>query len=506
MATRVSRRDFLRLSALAGCIVTTGEGLPYCFGEPLSAEPKWPDSPFLQGNFGPVNEEITADALEIVGQLPKELNGMYVRTGPNPQFAPPGNYHWFDGDGMLHGVRIADGKASYRNRWVRTAGFEAERAAGKALWGGLADPPDVKKLASGQPLFKNAANTALVWHDGRLLALWEGGEPHAIRVPDLDTIGAYNYSGKLKHPFTAHPKVDAVTGEMMFFGYSALAPLVQYHVVNPAGQLTDTIGVRLQKPVMMHDFAVTEHYSIFMDLPVTFDLARQARGEPLLSYEPERGSRFGILPRHGRSREIRWFHSPGCFVFHTLNAHEEGDDVVLMACRMTEYPDAVKMPPPKTSKGDPFNIATSLYRWRFNLQSGETREEALDDLAVDFPRINDKLLGRPARFGYALDLPTGGLVKYDLTSSSATAHVHGPGRKGGEPVFVSRAEPKAEDDGWLVSFVYDEAEEKSELVVIDAQDFTSTPIARVKIPARVPFGFHGTWLTADQLASQRGTV
>jgi carotenoid cleavage dioxygenase-like enzyme len=505
MATRFSRRDFLRLSAMAGCVITTGEGLPYCFGEPLVADPQWPDSPFLQGNFGPVQEEITADNLTIVGQLPKELDGMYVRTGPNPQFAPLGNYHWFDGDGMLHGVRIVDGQASYRNRWVRTQGFEAERAAGRALWGGLADPPDIKKLAAGQPLFKNAANTALVWHDGRLLALWEGGAPHAIRVPELETIGPYNYGGKLKHPFTAHPKLDPVTGEMMFFGYSALAPLVQYNVVSAAGELSNTVGVRLEKPVMMHDFAVTERYSIFMDLPVTFDLGRQARGEPLLSYEPERGSRFGILPRHGRAKEIRWFESPGCFVFHTLNAYEDGDDVVLMACRMTEYPDAVKMPPPKTS-GDPLDIATMLYRWRFNMRKGETREEALDDSRVDFPRINDKLLGRASRFGYAMDLRSGGLVKYDLTAGSSAAHAHGPARKGGEPVFVSRPNAQGEDDGWLVTFVYDEAEEKSELVVIDAQDFTAEPLARVMLPARVPYGFHGTWVTSEMLASQKGSV
>lgn len=506
MATRFSRRDFLRFSAMAGCLITTGEGLPYCFGEPLPSEPQWPASPFLQGNFAPVQEEITAENLPVIGELPKDLIGMYVRTGPNPQFAPPGNYHWFDGDGMLHGVRLADGKASYRNRWIRTVGFEAERAAGRALWGGLADPPDIKKLASGQPLFKNAANTALVWHDGRLLALWEGGEPYAVRVPDLDTIGSYNYGGKLKHPFTAHPKVDPATGEMMFFGYSALAPLLQYNVVSAAGEISNTVGVRLPKPVMMHDFAVTENYSIFMDLPVTFDLRRQMRGESLLAYEPERGSHFGVMPRHGRAKEIRWFDSPGCFVFHTLNAYEEGDDVVLMGCRMSEYPDVIKMPPPKSIEGDPLNIPTALYRWRFNMQTGETREEPLDDLAVDFPRINDKLLGRPAKFGYAMDLPTGGLVKYDHASGSSVRHPHGPGRKGGEPVFVPRTDAKSEDDGWLVTFVYDEAEQKSELVVVDALDFTAEPLARIKLPTRVPYGFHGTWLGADKFDQQRGTV
>src|SRR5919202_3891469 len=169
-------------------------------------------NPFLQGNFAPVCEEVTADDLSVVGELPPELDGMFVRNGPNPQFPPVRNYHVFEGDGMLHGVRIRGGRASYRNRYVRTAGWKAERAAGKALYGSFLDPLNVtallrvlRNLLKGAPLIKNTANTALVCHDGRLLALWEGGEPHESRVPDLETVCAYTFGGRLRNQFTANP-------------------------------------------------------------------------------------------------------------------------------------------------------------------------------------------------------------------------------------------------------------------------------------------------------------
>lgn len=200
------------------------------------------DNPYLMGPYAPVDTEIDASDLEVIGEIPDDLNGLYVRNGPNPQHIPAGRYHWFDGDGMLHGVRIAGGKASYRNRYVRTKGFEIEREAGRALWTGLLEPP---RFDNPHGPFKNAANTALVWHDGRLLALWEGGEPHTIRVPGLETIGPYTYGGKLVSAFTAHPKVDEVTGEMMFFGYSMVQPpFVKYSVVSAAGELLRTVPDR----------------------------------------------------------------------------------------------------------------------------------------------------------------------------------------------------------------------------------------------------------------------
>src|SRR5688500_1160740 len=209
-----------------------------------NGDPTTPN-PFLQGNFAPVHEEVTVDRLMVVGKLPPEMDGMFVRNGPNPQFPPIKNYHLFEGDGMLHGVRVQNGRASYRNRYIRTPYWKAENEAGRALFGSFLDPPSlamlVRMIRNGfkrLPMIKNTANTALVCHDGRLLALWEGGEPHEIQVPDLDTVSTYNYGGQLKHQFTAHPKVDPATGEMLFFGYSLFKPSVRYGVVSAQGTIS----------------------------------------------------------------------------------------------------------------------------------------------------------------------------------------------------------------------------------------------------------------------------
>jgi len=462
-------------------------------------------NPFLEGNFAQIGDEITADALILIGQLPPDLCGMFVRNGPNPQFPPIGQYHWFDGDGMLHGVQISNGQAQYRNRYVRTEGFKIEREAGHAIWSGLVEPSQTDNPNGS---YKNTANTALVWHAGQFLALWEGGAPHAIKLPSLETAGLYTYNDKLVSAFTAHPKVDPVTGEMMFFGYSpATPPYLHYGIVSASGELLRTVPIDLPIGVMMHDFAITEHYTIFMDLPLTFNPARIQRGEPLVMFEPQRPSRFGIVPRHGDNSNIRWFESPACYVFHTLNAYEEGDEVVLIACRMGSTTVLVSEPTPGETDGD----KARLYRWRLNLRTGSVREEALDSRPSDFPRVNEQQLGRATRYGYTARMAPDpmplfdGLIKYDFSNGSSQTHEFGAGRYGGEAVFVPRPDTTVEDDGWLVTFVYDMNEETSELVVVNAQDITAEPVARVLIPQRVPYGFHGAWVSQEQIAKQVGT-
>ncbi|MBD2019753.1 carotenoid oxygenase family protein [Leptolyngbya sp. FACHB-36] len=459
-----------------------------------------PLNAYLADNFAPIRSEQTLDDLPVVGKLPTELNGMFVRNGPNPQFPPLGRYHWFDGDGMLHGIHIHNGKASYRNRYVRTNGFEQENKAGRALWGGFLDPAP----SGSQGGFKNVANTALVWHHDRLLALWEGGEPHAIAVPSLETLGSYTFDGKLNSSVTAHPKVDPITGEMMFFGYAlAQPPYVKYSVVSAHGELLRTVAIELPVGVMMHDFAITEHYTLFMDLPLTFRLQRLQQGKPALAFEHDRPSRFGILPRHGDNRSIRWFEAPSCYIFHTLNAYEDGDEIVLIACRMGGT--SVLGASSGSHEGDNRQIQTDLpllHRWQFNLKTGTVQEQSLDDRPCEFPRINEQYLGRRTRYGYAgKSAPTAtpkfdGLIKFDLGNHSSQTHHFGTGRYGGEGVFVPRSGATDEDDGWLMTFVHDEAQDTSELIVLNAQAVTDEPIARVLIPQRVPYGFHGTWIPA----------
>ncbi|MBD2515636.1 carotenoid oxygenase family protein [Nostoc sp. FACHB-973] len=454
-------------------------------------------NPYLDRNFAPVREEITTDKLSVIGELPPELSGMFVRNGPNPQWSPIGEYHWFDGDGMLHGVQITNGVATYRNRYVQTRGWKKEREAGKAIWTGLLEPREMDNPHGPR---KNTANTALVWHAGQMLALNESGGPHAIKLPELETIGEYTYDGKLVSAFTAHPKVDPVTGEMIFFGYSPLVPpYLQYSVVSAQGELLRTVPIDLPIGVMMHDFAITENYTIFMDLPVTFSAQRAQRGEPIMMFERDRPSRFGIVPRHGDNSNIRWFESLPCYAFHTLNAYEEGDEVVLIACRMSSTTVLIS----DDSQLDPEANIPRLYRWRFNLSTGTVREEMLDDVASEFPRVNENLLGRKTRYGYsnkAANSPLPlfeGIIKYDFSNGKSQTHEFGEGRYGGEAVFAPRPGATVEDDGWLMTFVHDEGSDTSELVVVNAQDITAEPVARVIIPQRVPYGFHGAWVVGE---------
>lgn len=477
-------------------------------------------SPYLEGNFAPVREEITTDNLTIIGELPLELNGMFVRNGPNPQFDPIDKYHWFDGDGMLHGIRLQEGKASYRNRYIRTQCFEHERDAGHSLWGSMSDKPSIRKMLFPPHgvMMKNPANIALTWHDGRLLALWEMGDPHEISVPGLETVGPYNYQGQLTHAFTAHPKIDAVTGEMMFFGYGiGKREKLHYSVVSAEGEILRTEPIYIPKAVMMHDFAITENYTIFMDLPLEVSFMNLVRGKDMFQFNRERPSRFGIVPRHGGNSDIRWFEGPPCYVFHTINAYEQGDEVVLVGCRM-EQTDVIAPPGHSTkrqghsirvevSDSDKINVA-HLHHWRFNMKTGQMSEEQLDDRTAEFPSLNESLMGRPNRYAFTGqgNIPEKGtpqlffgLIKYDLETGIGTEHNFGRNRYGGEAVFVPRPNGATEDDGWLITLVFDEAETQSELVVVDAQQVDQPPIARVLLPQRVPYGFHAIWLDDDQV-------
>jgi carotenoid cleavage dioxygenase len=488
------RRDFLRGVALTGGLWVLGAkmGLP----EAALAQdaPAWPPHPFLQGNFAPVQEEVTVEHLPVRGTLPPDMDGMFVRNGPNPQFPPLGPYHWFVGDGMVHGVRVHDGQASYRNRYVRTARWQEEHAAGQALYSSFQSPADKR----------NKANTALLWHHRRLLALYEGGPPHLLTAPELDTVGPYTFGDTLAHPFTAHPKVDPATGDLLCFGYSWRAqPYLHYSVMNAQGALVSTTPIALPRPIMMHDFAVTPHYTIFMDLPMVF----LADDRPRLTFAPALGARFGLLPRQGTGVEIRWFETAPCWVFHTLNAYEDGDEVVVLACRYPQYPALFDFQPrmlpyPTDVKASHATDAV-LYQWRFHRHTGRVQEGPLDDTPIEFPRINEAFIGHRSRFGYggrAVGARFEGLIKYDLGQGTHVSHLHGPGRWGGEGVFVPRPDATGEDDGWLVTYVHDEATGISEMVVVETRDFAAPPVARVLLPVRVPYGFHGLWIAGTAWA------
>jgi len=457
-------------------------------------------NPFLQGNFGPWREEGDAPDLTVLGELPRELRGTYYRNGPNAAFEPMGRYHWFDGDGMIHAIRIEEGRAHYKNRWVASDGLKEERAAGRALYPGLLDMG-----ATEAPRFKVTANTNIVAHANRLLALVESSLPTELDARTLETRGLYDFAGKLAGPMTAHPKLDPVTGEMMFFGYSPFPPYLQYYVVDRSGALVHAEPIDLAWPSMIHDFAVTEKHAVFLLCPLVFDLAKLAAGGSPFAWEPERGTRIGVMPRQGRSEDVRWFDTESCYVFHPLNAYDDGDQVVLDVARYEQLlfmsPEAARDPKWRDSQ------VARLHRFRLDLTKGTLASSALDDHEGEFPRVDERLVGRKHRFGYFAAVgPEGNptlrpeftsIAKIDLErGGKVEVRAHGAGNGCGEPVFIPRREDAAEDDGYVMYLAYDQAQNSSELVVLDARAIAAEPVARVLLPHRVPYGFHGNWVAA----------
>ncbi len=445
-------------------------------------------NPYLHGNFAPVLEERTVDRpLPTSGAIPPDLEGTLLRNGPNPVVLPERDdeYHWLRGDGMIHAITFADGTAAgYRNRWVRTRALAAKVATQPPK--GPAEPID------------GPANAHVVRFAGRTLALAESGFPHALS-PDLERARVEDFDGQLASPMTAHPKLDPETGELHFFGVDVFGPpFLRYHVADPEGRLTRTEEIELPRATMMHDFAVTATRVVFLDLPVVFDLDLAAKGRPLpYRWMPEAGARIGVMDRAARDPRVRWVGMDPSYVFHVLNAYDDGDSVVLDVLR---YERAFDTPP-----GGPISSRLpSLTRWRVDLGADRVSEELLDDAPAEFPRIDDAVSGRRHRYGYctllgerAVEPSFGGLVKYDFGRDETTRFEPDPGRAAGEPVFVRSAEARNEDEGWVLSVVYDAARDASDLIVLDATSFAGPPVATVELPARVPFGNHGSWLPAD---------
>ncbi len=429
---------------------------------------------YLRGNFAPIHNEATAFDLPCDGAIPPELCGLYVRNGPNPKAGDPG--HWFAGDGMLHGVRLERGKAVwFRNRWVRTRALEGAELVDES---GNVD----HSVA--------VANTNIIGHAGRLFALVESSWPTEV-TPELDTIGTCNFGGRLATSMTAHPKRDPATGALHFFGYRFFPPYLTYHRLDAAGALVQSEVIEVPGPTMIHDFAITERHVVFMDLPIVFNLERamSGRGFPY-EWSDAYGARLGVMPHGGGNADVRWFEIAPCYVFHPLNAFEDGGRIVLDVVRYECL-----------WRGGPDTVAPGyLHRWTIDPSAGTAGEQRLDDRVIEFPRADDRLAGRRHRYGYAvryavaLDEQPTDLLKYDFTTGGSVAHEFGPGRMPGEGVFVPAGDRAGEDEGYVLAYVYDAARDASDLVILDARRFGAPPIAAIHLPQRVPFGFHGNWI------------
>jgi carotenoid cleavage dioxygenase len=437
---------------------------------------------YLEGNYAPVANEVTTTELAVTGSLPAALSGRYLRNGPNPLSPPePSTYHWFSGDGMVHGIRLRDGRAEwYRNRWVRSA--DVARALGEPVHPG--------------PVHADmdfASNTNVIGHAGRTFAIVEAGARPYELTYELDTIGPTDFGGTLPGGYTAHPKRDPATGELHAISYYwGWGNLVQYTVIDTAGVVRKTVDVEVGGPVSVHDMSLTERYVVIYDLPVIFDLEDAMSGVRFpYRWDPDYRARVGLLDREGGAGDVRWFDVEPCYVFHPMNAYDDGDRVVLDVVRHARMFDTQRLGP---DEGPP-----TLERWSVDLTRGKVVEERLDDRGQEFPRVDERVVGRRHRYGYDgafLEAETA-LIKHDLDRRTSEVRLLASAGGASEAVFVPSGSNAAEDDGWVLSLVYDPDRDTSDLLVLNASDFTGDPQAVVHLPQRVPFGFHGNWV-ADE--------
>jgi len=487
---RLHRREVLVLAggalAFAACSSSGRTAAP----RPPTTVPLDPGHPWwLQRGFAPVRKEVEAFDLPVQGALPPELSGLYVRNGSNPRTGT--SPHWFFGDGMVHGVRIDRGRVRwYRNRYVRTPLYEASAGFGTGAPGGTNTQSNVSCIRLGSTLLTSG----------------EVGLPFELQTSDLSTVGAYDFSGRLKTSMTAHPKLDPATGLLHFFGYGFVPPYLTYHMASPDGRLLHSTEVPVPGPTMIHDFAITEHDAVFWDLPVVFDMDAAiayikdpSSGRFPFRWTPSYGARVGVLPLGGNGDQVQWSSlDEPCYVFHGVNAFRDGEHVVVDVCRLSSVFGE------HTTTG--IGGELSLRRWTVPTTAGKVRDDVLvgaDDDPGELPSRPPGLVGRPHRYGYLVqNRPTddgvdlGGVIKHDFRSGRRTVWDPGPTRHSGEWLFVASPDGRDEDEGWLMTYVHDEATGVSEFVTLDATDVAAGPIARVRLPQRVPYGFHATWFPA----------
>ncbi|KZV31728.1 putative carotenoid cleavage dioxygenase 4, chloroplastic-like [Dorcoceras hygrometricum] len=480
----------------------------------------------LSRYFAPV-DELPPTACQVVeGSLPSCLNGSYIRNGPNPQFIPNGPYHLYDGDGMLHLIKISQGEATFCSRYVKTYKYLVEREMGSHIFPsvfasfngfGASMARCVVALARGlagqfNPLVHGlgAANTSVAQFGGRLFALSESDLPYEIKVTstgDIVTLGRH-YFQNIDHSLrmSAHPKVDPETGETFTFSYNINRPFLTFFRINPDGRIQATVPIlSLEKSSMTHDFAVTENYAIFPDIQIIFSLKEIMRGRSPVIIDHNKVPRIGIISKYANDdSEMSWITVPGLNILHVANAWEEdgGDTVVMLASYAVSAEEAWE------------NHDLTQFRMEkmvINMKSKTLERFPLSTKILEFGGVNPARAGQKTRYIYSAMLKTPemsvGLVKLDLSINACddcivASRLYGPGCIGGEPIFVPNDPSNMdaeEDDGYLITYMHNENTNESTFLVMDAKSPSLETVAVVKLPQRVPSGFHGLFVPEDKL-------
>ncbi|WP_456695957.1 carotenoid oxygenase family protein [Aeromicrobium sp. P5_D10] len=484
-------------------------------GRILSTLPADDDHPYRSGPWQPQTTEWKADDLEIVeGEIPADLDGVYLRNTENPVHPSLKNYHPFDGDGMIHVVGFRDGKAFYRNRMIRTDGFVAEQEAGQALWAGLAERPSSAIAEGGwgaRRRMKDASSTDVVVHRGvALTSFYQCGDLYRVDPMSAETMGKESWNGKFPFEWgvSAHPKVDDRTGEMLFFNYSKEAPYMHYGVVDENNDLSHYIDVPLPGPRLPHDMAFTENYAILNDCPLYWDEEALKKDAHIARFHPETPTRFAVIPRKGQTKDITWFEAESTYVLHFVNAYEDGDEIVLDGFFQGDPEPADNGMGNHWERAFRFlaldRMQSRLHRWRLNLVTGLVKEESLSDTITEFGMMNGAYTGGKYRYAYAA---TGkpswflfdGLVKHDLKDGTEERISFGDGVYGSETAMAPRIGSTGEDDGYLITITTDMNVDASFALVFDAARVGDGPVCKLKLPERVSSGTHSTWAPGSDL-------
>ena len=444
--------------------------------------PRTTDNPWLQGRFAPVAAERTLDRLRVTGTIPAELQGLYARIGPNPlKVDNPGTYHWFTGDGMVHGVRLQDGKALwYRNRWVGTDAVQ-DHFGRPRLKGPRRPPIDV-------------VNTNVIGHGGRLWAMVEAGPVPIELDGEFNSLRRSLFDSSISAAFSAHAHRDPQTGSLHAVCYDALKPFrVQHIAVDRHCAVTRVENIPVRHGPMIHDCAITRSSVVILDMPVTFSFSEMVKGYPFpYRWNPKHAARVGLLPKEGKADEIRWFDVDPCYVFHPCNAFDtaNGGAVIDVVVHERTF---------EQSHVGPDNQRISFERWTLDPATRRVSRQVLSDAKQEFPRHDERLTGSEYRYAYVAGFDVASndgqaLYRHDLRSGTTIQHRFGAGTTPGEFVFVPRADDSGETEGWLIGFAHATDGSTTDLVILNAGDFEGEPQAIVHLDLPVPMGFHGNWI------------